>query len=275
MDVQRFETDDDTLIVRQLITVRNDSQPPRTLMNDRPFEIELPSGAKVDSGLVQVGEGQPLKQKPVSGERAGQYFFAFPIRPGDTRFAVVYRLPYNGSALIQPKIRNAGERFVIMVPKSMKLTPQNQETFQNLPDTTPDDVRGTGPVLVGQNVAFQIAGTGKLSEFEPRRRQEAEVAEKTRPGGGLGRPIDAPDPLSNYRWSILAGFGIAMLAGAVFVARRTPPPPAREYQTLSRQLARASHATQPRTRRDRRRKSQVRDQMQISREKTLPGRPAA
>jgi len=42
MDVQRFEATSDQLEVKQLITVRNDSRPPRTLMNDRPFEIQLP-----------------------------------------------------------------------------------------------------------------------------------------------------------------------------------------------------------------------------------------
>src|SRR4029077_10277609 len=100
MDVQRLEATSDQLEVKQLITVRNDSQPPRTLMNDRPFEIQLPPEAQVQSGLVQVGDGQPLKQKPVAGEQKGQYYFVFPVRPGDTRFAVVYRLPYDGKALI-------------------------------------------------------------------------------------------------------------------------------------------------------------------------------
>jgi hypothetical protein len=34
MDVQRFEATNDTLEIKQLITVWNKSQPPRTLMND-------------------------------------------------------------------------------------------------------------------------------------------------------------------------------------------------------------------------------------------------
>ena len=41
-----------------------------------------------------------------------------------------------------------------------------------------------------------------------------------RPGGGLGPPIDAPDPLQKYRWYILGGFAAVLIAGAVFVASR-------------------------------------------------------
>src|SRR5258705_505086 len=91
-----------------LLTLSNDG------MNDRPFEIQLPPNAKMQSGLVQFEDGQPLKQSPVADEQ-GQYHFVFPLRPGDTRFAVVYRVPYTGEALIEPKIRDAREQFVIML----------------------------------------------------------------------------------------------------------------------------------------------------------------
>ena len=42
-----------------------------------------------------------------------------------------------------------------------------------------------------------------------------------RPGGGLGAPIDAPDPLHNYRWPILAGLAIILGCGATFVVSRS------------------------------------------------------
>jgi hypothetical protein len=99
MDVQRFEATEDTLEIKQLVTMRNQSKPPRTLVNDRPFEIQLPRGSRVVSGMIQIETGQPLKQKPIRGEQEGQYYFS-PIRPGDTRFGVIYRIPYSGSAMI-------------------------------------------------------------------------------------------------------------------------------------------------------------------------------
>ncbi|HXO36190.1 MAG TPA: hypothetical protein VN901_27935, partial [Candidatus Acidoferrales bacterium] len=41
-----------------------------------------------------------------------------------------------------------------------------------------------------------------------------------RPGGGLGPPIDAPDPLQRYRWWILGGFAALLVIGGVYVASR-------------------------------------------------------
>jgi len=141
MDVQRFEATDETLEIKQLVTMRNDSKPPRTLMNDRPFEIQLPPDAQVQSGLMQFEDGQPLKQRPLTGDQKGQYYFVFPVRPGDTRFAVVYRLPYKGEAVIAPTIRNPYERFVVMLPKSIKFEPKAAGIFQPMPDTTPGSPR--------------------------------------------------------------------------------------------------------------------------------------
>jgi len=240
MDVQRFEATGDQLEVKQLITVRNASQPPRTLMNDRPFEIQLPAEARVKSGLVQVEDGQPLKQNPVAGDQKGQYYFVFPIRPGDTRFAVVYHLPYSGEALIEPAIRNPLERFVVMLPKAMKFEPKVAGIFQSMPGTTPDNVQGTSPVRADQVVAFRISGTGMLEELEGRR-QDAQLRKSDStpsPGGGLGAPIDAPDPLQEYRLWILAGLAVLMIVGVIYVTRRTRLPHVEAHQPY-RQEARS------------------------------------
>lgn len=40
------------------------------------------------------------------------------------------------------------------------------------------------------------------------------------PGGGIGPPIDAPDPLQKYRWWIIGGFIIALFGGAYYVNTR-------------------------------------------------------
>src|SRR5437879_200838 len=143
MDVQRFEARSDTLEVKQLVTLRNASKPPRTLMNDRPFEVQLPPEAQVKSGLVQIEDGQPLRDKPAPGEHKGEYYFRYPLRPGDTRFAVVYQLPYSGKAVFEPKIRNAQERFVVMLPKSMRFEQRAQASSGGGPGPPP---KSPGPL---------------------------------------------------------------------------------------------------------------------------------
>lgn len=225
MDVERFEATNDQLEVKELVTMRNKSKPPRTLMKDRSFEFQLLPGAEVQYGLVQVEEEPPLKQEPIPGDHAGQYYFAFPMRPGDTRFAVVYRVPYRGQAMIQPTIRNRLERFVIMLPTSMKFEPTDPRVFQPMAGTTPDNAQGTEPVELDQTVSFHISGTGTLAELEGRRRAAREnkarqTVPRPQPGGGLGAPIGTPDPLQAYRWPIMGGLAMVLLAGAMVVMAR-------------------------------------------------------
>jgi hypothetical protein len=89
----------------------------------------------------------------------------------------------------------------------------------------------------GQPLAFKISGTGIMSD-EPEETKSpgnpvggaqtsgaqtngAVAGRDSRPGGGLGPPIDAPDPLEKYRWYILGGFGIVLAAGAIYIATRS------------------------------------------------------
>jgi len=45
-------------------------------------------------------------------------------------------------------------------------------------------------------------------------------ATDTRPGGGLGVPIDTPDPLAKYKWFILGGITLVFAVGAGFMLSR-------------------------------------------------------
>ena len=75
---EHLQTEGDTLQVIEEIVMRNASNPPRTLMNDRPFEIQLPPEAEVIAGKVQIGGAQPITRKSAPGGQKGQYYFLFP-----------------------------------------------------------------------------------------------------------------------------------------------------------------------------------------------------
>ena len=47
----------------------------------------------------------------------------------------------------------------------------------------------------------------------------------SRPGGGLGPPSDAPDPLQNVRWWILGGFVLVLAGGGYYVIQRNKNAP--------------------------------------------------
>jgi hypothetical protein len=80
----------------------------------------------------------------------------------------------------------------------------------------------------GQNLAFKVSGEGTLEVPQESGPGPAGVASgssssaqaNNRPGGGLGPPIDAPDPLQQYRWQILGGIAAAFIVGGVYIAFR-------------------------------------------------------
>ena len=50
------------------------------------------------------------------------------------------------------------------------------------------------------------------------------AANDSRPGGGLGAPIDAPDPLHDYRAFILGAFALVLVMGGAYIVSRSNRP---------------------------------------------------
>jgi hypothetical protein len=90
----------------------------------------------------------------------------------------------------------------------------------------------------GKPVEFTIAGNGSI----PREQQGAPAGQQpagmgaqesgggaqnsstaapgNQPGGGIGNPINTPDPLSKYKWWILGGLAMLLAAAAAFLLRK-------------------------------------------------------
>jgi len=227
-DVMRFQADSSQIQGVRIFAVDNTSNPPRTQMNDQNFEFYLPEGAQIDTGLAKTANGQPINSAPVPQKEKNRYAFIFPLRPGETQFQVVYHLPYTGQLSIDSKPLYSIQHFVVMVPKSMQFDAGSSKGFQSMQDPQQSDavVQVASNTQVGQPLAFKISGTGTLTEGGGGQGGAQGGGGQTagrdsRPGGGLGPPIDAPDPLEKYRWWILGGFALALGAGAVYIATRS------------------------------------------------------
>jgi hypothetical protein len=234
-DVMRLQAQANVLEGIRLFAVGNASNPPRTQMNDQNFEFYLPDGAQVDQAMAMTSGGQPVNSPPVPQKEKNRYAFNFPLRPGETQFQVVYHLPYSGTASIDPKPIVGAQHFVVMLPKSMQFVPVAGADFKSMQDPRQSDavVQVVSNTRAGQTLAFKISGTGTLTEAGDDSQgsptasgpQTAGAANETRrdmrPGGGLGPPIDAPDPLERYRWPILGGFAVILAAGAIYIATRS------------------------------------------------------
>jgi len=225
-DVMRLQVRGNDLEGIRLFAIDNKSNPPRTQMNDQNFEFYLPEGAEVVQAMALTAGGQPVNSSPVPQKEKNRYAFVFPLRPGETELQVAFRLPYRGQVSIHPQPLYGAQHFVVMLPKSMQFTPGPKTSFKPVsdpkqPDTTVEVASNT---TVGQPVDFSLSGAGELSESAENEGGPAAPAQPgavaprdSRPGGGIGPPIDAPDPLEKYRWYILGGFAIVLTAGAVYI----------------------------------------------------------
>jgi len=235
-DIMRVQAAQGQIEITREFGVQNTSSPPRTQMNERNLEFYVPDGAHVidDSATATTEGGNPLKSAPVPEGEKNRYSFIFPLRPGLTRFEVTYQLAYSGSANLDPKSVYPLEHFVVMLPKAMQFTAAASSAgfklinYPNEPDASVQVASNTAP---GQNLAFKISGEGMLeASQENGARGSSEGGQNSagapgaqssnRPGGGLGPPIDAPDPLQKYRWQILGGFAAVLIIGGVYVASR-------------------------------------------------------
>jgi hypothetical protein len=238
-DVMRFQAQGSELQGIRLFAVNNTSDPPRTQMSDQSFEFYLPDGAQVDQSMAMTAGGQPINSAPVPQKHKNRYAFVFPLRPGETQFQVSYHMAYSGEASFDPKTLYGAEHFVVVLPKTMQFTAAPGASFQSMQDPRQADavVQVASNTTAGQPLAFRISGIGIMSD-EPEETKGAGnpvggaqtsgaqasgavAGRDSRPGGGLGPPIDAPDPLQKYRWYILGGFGILLVAGAIYIATRS------------------------------------------------------
>jgi hypothetical protein len=221
-DIMRFQAGQGQLQIERTFAVQNSSKPPRTQMNEHNLEFYVPDGATIGEAEAMTEGGQPLKSAPVpeGGNAKNKYAFIFPLRPGETRFNVVYTVPYTGSINVDPKSVYALEHFVAIAPKAMNFAAAPGSSFKVAPfPGQPDaNVEVASNSKLGESLAFKLTGEGTLQN--PADEQGGQAQSDNRPGGGLGPPIDAPDPLQKYRWYVIGGLAAALVIGGIFVASR-------------------------------------------------------
>jgi hypothetical protein len=247
-DVMRIQTDagDKSLHVVENFFVKNESSPPLTQFSERPFEFVLPDGAVVEGSAALAPGGMPVQAAPVPLPEKGHYTFLFPIRPGETRFQVTYRLPYSGSFKFSPSPSMPTDTVAVMMPKSMGFKADSGAPYSPVAEETTAQTYVARTVEPGQSLGFTLTGAGQLPRDTDTPDQGTQTAgntpadanasagvdasgnpDTTKFGGGMGKPLDPNadhDPWAKYKWWIL-GFMALLLAGAAGVLLRRPAAP--------------------------------------------------
>lgn len=224
-DIMEMETDPSgQLTVSERWLVHNTSTPPTTQWSKRSFEIVLPDGAQVQDTQAQRPSGLPTSLTLDPDGAKGHYSFNFPIQPDDgdkdTQFQVSYTLPYaNGKLDFKPIVTLPADNVAIILPKSMSVISSDFKPVNSEPGVLTFLAKNATP---GKALAFTVSGTGSL----PREQQGGQpdngqqAAPPTTPGGGIGTPINTPNPLSKYTWWILGGLALLLVSAAAFLLRK-------------------------------------------------------
>jgi len=245
-DVMRLQTDESgkSLHVVENFFVKNESSPPLTQFSDRPFEFYLPEGAVVEGSAALSPGGMPVQASPVPLGEPNHYAFIFPIRPGETRFQITYKLPYSGSLKFSPRVTMPTDTIAVMMPKSMTFKPGPSAPYAPVTEETTAQTYVARSVAPSQTLDFTISGTGQMPRDTGAAATAGEggaaegasaqpgasgatspAASDTRPGGGLGTPLDPEgmnDPWAKYKWWILGGLGLVLAVGAGVMLKNGP-----------------------------------------------------
>jgi hypothetical protein len=226
-DVLELEVANGQLHVIERYFVHNTSMPPRTQWSPKSFEIVLPEEAIVESAQGQRPStgSLPTTLKLQPNGAKGHYAFNFPIQPDegdkDTQFNISYTIPYSGSFTFRPQVSLPTQSVGVLLPKSMTFAAGSGSVFSAI-NQDPNIQTFVGKnAAPGKALEFTVSGTGSM----PREDQgaggpQAAAPAAGQPGGGIGEPINTPDPLSKYKWWILGGLALVFVAAAGFLLRK-------------------------------------------------------
>jgi hypothetical protein len=163
IEILRTGTNGRLLHVSDLVEIKNASNPPLTQAGERTFEVYLPAKAKIDSVLA-AGPGtlaMTISAAPVPGE-PGHFTVSFPLRPGSTKLAFNYDLPYNGRAKFHPKFAFPVQQLAVMIPPAMRFSSPSSAFEILATRNSRYQVQAAKHLQAGEGPQFEISGTGPL-----------------------------------------------------------------------------------------------------------------
>jgi hypothetical protein len=152
---------------------------------------------------------------------------------------VQYHISYSGKYTFKPQLAMPADNFVVYVPKSMNFSGAQGAEFQSVQDDPKVLTNIAKNVHPGQAIAFTVSGEGQMPRDTQQRPGMSPQAAMgmgggaapassgasdtstpgTGPGGGIGNPIGTPDPLTRYKWWILGGLTLLLVAAAIYLLR--------------------------------------------------------
>jgi hypothetical protein len=198
--------------VQESYILNNQSQPPRSKIGNQTFAITLPDGAEMGQASLTGPSGMPLTVAAIPSGTKNRYAYDFPIRPGQTRFEVTYKIPYSGAHEFSFKPETPLSELGVLLPKSMKFTGVTGGFIQDV-DEAGLAVFFAKNVPANQEVKFSVSGEGLIPNDVP-------GANAGEPSGGAAIPSSSGGT-SAVLWFVGGAIVILIGGGAFVLWRRT------------------------------------------------------
>jgi len=227
IEILRTGTNGSLLHVSDMYEIWNQSSPPVTWNGTRTFEVQLPARAKISSVLAASSGklGVMISATAVATE-PGHYTVSFPLRPGATKFAFNYDLPYEGHASFPKCHQYPMQQFAIMIPPTMKFSSRSSAFEVLAPGNNRYQVRAINGLKAGERPAFELSGDGALPSLQAQTRTPAAVVPAApQPGPPVSlSPLPTTAPHANqtggfFRPLILAALAVVFYAFSLFMWR--------------------------------------------------------
>jgi hypothetical protein len=201
--------------VQELYILNNQSQPPRTKIGNQTFAVTLPDGAQMGEASLTGPSGMPLTVAAVPSGAKNRYAYDFPIKPGQTRFEVTYKLPYSGSHEFSFKPEGPLSELGVLLPKSMKFNGSSGGFAQDV-DEAGLAVFFAKNVPANQEVKFSVSGEGLIPTESPGGSNPSQPAGES----SGGAPIPSSSGGTKEALWFIVGVLVILIAGGGFVMWR-------------------------------------------------------
>jgi len=163
IEILRTGANGKLLHVSDMVEISNSSSPPLTQAGERTLEVYLPATAKIDSVLAAAPGNMAvvISAAAVSGE-PGRFTVNFPLRPGATKFAFNYDLPYHGRVSFHLKHAYPLQQLAVMTPAAMKFSSRSPAFEILKTGNSRYQVHAASQLKAGEGPEFEVSGTGAL-----------------------------------------------------------------------------------------------------------------
>jgi hypothetical protein len=169
LSILQFQVKGKMLEVTELHAFDNASNPPTTRVDPDNLVLSIPAEAQARGVTVSEPNGGTAKLQLISipGSNS-KYRVDFPMKPGLTKYAISYEVPYTGEFVFRRQSQYPMKRIGVIVPSSMNFRSLGAKSFHEVKDQPGTHEQVIDGLDANRAFSFAISGTGELARsFRP------------------------------------------------------------------------------------------------------------